>query len=381
MAKLHLFFWQFTLTPLHFPLKAERGLPEASEKKRRPKVSRKRVIEFRVWLNEAPIYTGAHAMKSFIVFLFSLICSALMLSAERAVGIGWDFHPDSVTYATASGEMMAAIREEGILTAFNNGYYVWSYFLGMNVVALTFANMVVYSLTNVAIYRFHALHVSKSQHGKATWLLLLLLLLLNPYRLHLSTTVLKDTFIIFLVMMMAVSNFKKALLLLPLAGFFRLASPLYLLMFAKRQMVIAMFFPAALVGLLYYQNILDVLLTFNEADMQLREFDRIPTFQEFGLVGVLIRSATWPLLAITGLFVILSPAAAFFPVALGSIFNQLYIYKTTRSLLIPAGAMLALMAFGAMVTGFTAYIRYVYPLLVALPIVVLRIKSSHSRAT
>ncbi len=319
-------------------------------------------------------------MKSSLVFLFSLVCSALMLSAERAAGIGWDFHPDSVTYATASGEMMAAIREEGILTAFNNGYYVWSYLLGMNVVALTIANMLVYALTNVVIYRFHVLHVSKSLHGKTTWLFLLLLLLLNPYRLHLSTTILKDTFIIFLVLMMAASNFKRALLFLPLACVIRVASPLYLLMFARRQMVLAMLVPAALAGLLYSQNILDALLTFNEAEMQLREFDRIPSFQEFGLVGVFMRSVTWPLLAITGLFVILSPAAAFFPVALGSIFIQFYIFKTTRSLVIPAGAMLAMMAFGAMVTGFTAYIRYVYPLLVALPIVVLRMKSSYVRA-
>ena len=150
-------------------------------------------------------------------------------------------------------------------------------------------------------------------------------------------------------------------------------------MFAKRRILLTLLVPAALAGLLFSQDILDAMLTFNEAEMQLREFDKIPTFQEYGIVGVLMRSVTWPLLAITGLFAILSPAAAFFPVALGSVFNQFYIFKTTRSLVFPVGAMLALMAFGAMVTGYTAYIRYVYPLLVALPIVALGMKPSDIR--
>lgn len=317
-------------------------------------------------------------MKSYLVFLFSLVCSALMLSAERAAGIGWDFHPDSVTYATASVEMMEAIRQDGVLTAFNNGYYVWSYLLGMNVVVLTIANMLVYALSNVVIYRFHSRHVSDALRGNMAWLLLLLLL--NPYRLHLSTTILKDTLIIFLVLMMSVSSFKRALLFLPLSCLLRLASPLYLLIFASRRLAFAMVVSAALLGFLYFESIADALLAFNEAEMRLREFDNIPTFQEFGMVGVLLRSITWPLLAVTGFFAILSPAAAFFPVALGSIFNLIYIYKTTHSLTLPVGAMLAMMAFGAMVTGYTAYIRYIYPLLVALPIVALGLRSSNVRS-
>jgi len=312
------------------------------------------------------------AMKSLLVFVFSLCCSAITLAAERAAGIGWDFHPDSVTYATASTAMMVAIKAEGFFTAFNNGYYIWAHLLGMNVVALTAVNMAVYSVTNVFIYKFHVRYVARRAHGSNAWLILLLILILNPYRLHLSTTILKDSIIILLVVAMAVSNFKRSILILPVLALIRLASPLYLLMFVKKRMALALVVLASVATILFSSVVVDVLLAFNAAEMQLREFDKIPTFQEYGVAGVFLRSITWPLLAVSGLFAVLSPAAAFFPVALGSIFNQIYTYSTTRSLLFPAGAMLALMAFGAMVTGYTAYIRYVYPLMVVLPIVTLR---------
>ena len=44
----------------------------------------------------------SEVFKFWLVVVLSFFTSALLLAAERAVGIGWDFHPDSLTYATTS---------------------------------------------------------------------------------------------------------------------------------------------------------------------------------------------------------------------------------------------------------------------------------------
>ena len=170
-------------------------------------------------------------LKFWLVFLLSFLASAVLLGLERAVGLGWDFHPDSVTYATTSEAVYESIVENWI-GLFNNGYYVVAYLLGESIVAITLMNMLVFALTNGFIYKL----IREKSHYPVTGALMLLLLL-NPYRVHLSTTLLKETLIIFLLILIVSSS--NTARVLPIVGMFilRIASPLYLIVLMPRRLL------------------------------------------------------------------------------------------------------------------------------------------------
>jgi len=298
-----------------------------------------------------------------VVVLLSLLASALLLGIERAVGIGWDFHPDSVTYATSSEEAYDSIVENW-LGLFNNGYYVLAYFLGQSIIAITVMNMVVFALTNGIIF-----NTIKEKSLYPISSILLLLLLLNPYRVHLSTTMLKDTLIIFLLILLIRSTFTARAFSFLSMIVLRVASPLYLIMLIPRRYIFYTGFVALGLMAVYWDTAVGRILEFNEQEMQLRDFDRIPTFQDFGVWGSVLRGVTWSFLAFSGTFVLLSPAPAFVPVAIGSIMTLIFLKKATGSYKIPLQMLIVTSIFGVMVTGFTAYIRYIYPILVAWPLI------------
>lgn len=298
-----------------------------------------------------------------MVILLSLLASTLLLGVERAVGIGWDFHPDSVTYATISEEAYDAIVENW-LGLFNNGYYVVAYFFGQSVIAITAMNMAVFALTNGLIFK-----TIKEKSLYPIDSALILLLLLNPYRVHLSTTMLKDTLIIFFVVLFIRSMFAARAVSFFVLIALRIASPLYILMIIPRRYIV--YGGLVILGLMivYWDVVVARIIEFNAQEMQLRDFDRIPTFQNFGVWGSVMRGVIWSFLSFSGTFVLLSPAPAFVPVAMGSIMTLIFLKKATGSYKIPIQILIVTSIFGVMVTGFTAYIRYIYPVLVAWPLI------------
>jgi hypothetical protein len=304
-------------------------------------------------------------LKFWLVFLLSFLASAVLLGLERAVGINWDFHPDSVTYATTSETVYESIIENWI-GLFNNGYYVMAYFLGESIVAITLMNMLVFALTNGFIYK-----LIREKSGYPVTGALMLLLLLNPYRVHLSTTLLKETLIIFLLILIVSStNTARAI---PIAGMFilRIASPLYLIVLMPRRFLFYGFLGVSLLTAFYWDATLGRILDFNDQEMRLRDFDTIPTFQEYGFLGAISRGIVWSLLAVSGLFALVSPAPAYVPLAMGSLLTLIFLKKATGSFKIPLQLLVVTSLFGIMVTGFTAYIRYIYPLLIAWPLIAL----------
>ena len=304
-------------------------------------------------------------LKFWLVFLLSFLASAVLLGLERAVGLGWDFHPDSVTYATTSDAVYESIVENWI-GLFNNGYYVVAYLLGKSIVAITLMNMLVFALTNGFIYKL----IREKSHYPVTGALMLLLLL-NPYRVHLSTTLLKETLIIFLLILIVSSS--NTARVLPIVGMFilRIASPLYLIVLMPRRLLFYGVLAVCLITPFYWDAALDRILEFNEQEMRLRDFDTIPTFQEYGFLGAILRGIVWSLLAVSGLFALVSPAPAYVPLAVGSLMTLFFLKKATGSFKIPLQLLVVTSLFGVMVTGFTAYIRYIYPVLIAWPLIAL----------
>ena len=299
------------------------------------------------------------------VVLLSFLTSAVLLGIERAVGIGWDFHPDSVTYATTSGDVYESILDNWF-GLFNNGYYVVAYLLGESIVAITLMNMLVFALTNGFIYKL----IREKSHYPVT-AALMLLLLLNPYRVHLSTTLLKETLIIFLLILIVSST--NTARVFPIVGMFilRIASPLYLIVLIPRRWLFYGFLAVCLITAFYWDAALGRILEFNEQEMRLRDFDTIPTFQEYGFLGAILRGIVWSLFAVSGLFALVSPAPAYVPLAVGSIMTLVFLKKATGSFKIPLQLLVVTSLFGVMVTGFTAYIRYIYPVLIAWPLIAL----------
>ncbi|MBD8548173.1 hypothetical protein [Sphingomonas sp. CFBP 8760] len=310
-------------------------------------------------------------MRTIVVFVMSLAAALLFLGIERFAGIPWNFHPDSVTYATFAHDTVRAILAQSYFLILNNGYYFWADLLGMSVALMTAANMLLFASTNVILFRFHDRYCNNDR-GSVRWLIALLLILANPYRLHLATTALKDTMIVMFVVLMAVNGRRAVPWFAPFLGILRVASIFYLIIKLPRKHLIRLLFVALLLSLVFADALGGRLLEFNSADMQLREFDRIPNFRNLGLFGTLARGVFWPILAMTGAFAVLSPALAFIPVAIGSVMNQIYCRMATGRFAVPLAILVPMAIIGALVTGYTAYIRYVYPLLVVLPIVAIQ---------
>lgn len=177
--------------------------------------------------------------------------------------------------------------------------------------------------------------------------------------------------IIFLVVLVVIStNANRAI---PIVSLFmlRIASPLYLIILIPRRLLFYGFLAVSLLIAFYWDAAFNRILEFNEQEMRLRDFDSIPTFQEFGFFGAILRGIFWSLLSVSGVFALVSPAPAYVPVAIGSVMTLLFIKKATGSFKIPLQLLIVTSIFGVMVTGFTAYIRYIYPVLVAWPLIVI----------
>jgi hypothetical protein len=310
---------------------------------------------------------------SFITFFLSISLSLFALLAERMIGIGWDYHVDSVTYATSSTLISKSILEsEDLFSIVGRSYYLIVSMLNQSVIAVVSINIFLFSITNILIVKMHSRYFTIYSYSSV---LMLMLLILNPYRIHLSTTMLKESLIIFL---------------LTAAIFFRKKISLFLL-FTLLGTLIRSIFPVyafmAIKGNRYYYLILIIVLAYNfdqflwvfdystTVNLVTRSFDIIPTFQEYGVYGNLLRSAVWPFITITGLFALISPDILFFLVSIGIVFSLIYVSLLQKKVKFDLNIILILGAVALIVPGYTTYIRYVFPVLVVWPLLKLSLKT------
>jgi len=309
-------------------------------------------------------------MKKIFIFFVSFVSVLSLLLVERLSGFGWDYHLDAVTYVNSSVNFVNWMKSQEFYRIFGAFWYFIVYFLDSNIYVITFINIMLFSITNVLIYSMHSKFFVFSKLG----LLLLSLLLFNPYRMHLSTTLLKETAIIFLIVFFLYFGRRiiPFLVILFSATLIRLAAILYFISALPVRYFRLSFF----IGLLSLPFIFDLLIMrldeSNTVNLHSRDFDTIPTFQEYGYFGSLLRAIVWPFISLTGLFVLKSPALPMFMVAIGSIFNIIYASKlqffSWYALFL---VFCTLGIFAIIAPGFTSYIRYVYPLLSIWPLFII----------
>ena len=315
-------------------------------------------------------------MKSLIhIFILSLIAVLATLIFERAIGIEWDFHPDSITYATTSHEISQNILNEGFGSAINNSYYFLCSLLGQNIVAIIAMNMIFFALTNLVILKLHIKFTGDSSLEKYS---LLLLLVLNPYRMHLATTMLKDTLIIFLALISLIGarHWIISFIAMP---FLRVIGVFYYGVLLPRIIFAFGVFCAICIFFIFNEKVVGLMLEFNANQMQFREFDSVPSFQDSGLVGIAIRSILWPILALTASFSLFGLSVPFMAVALGVVMFNVYTFALVGRSIFTWKIFISMGVFAILVTGYGSYIRYVYPFLVMAPLIVISQSYSRSR--
>ena len=301
-----------------------------------------------------------------MIFLFSIFICLLTLIIERSVGIDWNFHVDSVTYAESIGYYNFSEIVDFFDLSNNLHYYVVS-LLGIN--GTIFYNIFLTAAGNQILY---SKVIKQTKFGLKIFLVLYLF---NPYKLHLATTLLKDSAIIFFVILSLFTNFN--LIGILLGGLYRNAFIFYLIFMKKLQRYYFYVF-IGIVALYFYKTDFS-LSTFDEylsEGMTFREFDLIPNFTELGsLFGGILRMVVWPIITISGVFFLISPTLAYFPLFLGSISFILVYSKIGMKLRDLTPFIILLSFFALIVPGFTTYFRYVFPVIALIPYIYLKYKT------
>ena len=302
-----------------------------------------------------------------VLFILSVLACMFVLLVERVAGIEWDFHPDANTYVTISD---GTIDNFTLGNYFGGLYYILVDLADSQVWLLITFNIFIYSMTNVALGKFFKKHVDRQ---KVTCYFLFLCVIFNPYRIHLSVHVLKDTLIIFGLVYYFTAHRKYAWLFFVLSYAISVRSVIYLTAFLNRRNFLIVSMPIMLFIFIQPDGwLLSVLSSEHSVNMTFRDFDKVPNFFELGLLGAIIRALLWPFIFLTGVFYLISPTIMYLPIALGSLLLQLWHFKQfgRGALYFQVYVSLSILAF--MVSGFTSFIRYGLPMLTILPILVIR---------
>jgi hypothetical protein len=317
-------------------------------------------------------------LNPLFIFILSIVSCILLLIIERSIGIDGNFHPDSATYLLIAEDVTNTIDK--FTSVINNGYYYLVDFLNSDPNLIIALNILIYSITNSVIAIFYLNNCkdySKSFHS-----VLFLLVIFNPYRIHLADHVLKDTLVIALLVFFAVSQYRPVKFIhFLLLFFFRIGSFIYLISFIKFKDVfktslpVFLFFALFIFGMVVYSwdRVLEIAFDAPAArNMSFREFDLIPNFFELDLLGNILRALLWPLLYISGVFIFISPSIYYLPIALGSFALQLWCFAQFKKPAITFSICIAMGIFGFIVSGFTSFIRYTMPLLTLIPIIMIQ---------
>lgn len=324
-----------------------------------------------------------YELNSSRIFILSFFICISFYFVEGFFGVDRFYHPDSSHYLTKYYYFNLQTYLSNPLKIFDGTYYHITNLFKDNYYLLILLNFILYSLTNVFIYQkvfkkyFHSLNNFKL-------ILLFYLLFLDPYRLHLASHVLKETFLIFFIIVIILSNIKivKIFSLIALEGL-RSNSWIYILIFLTYSnikkffksrsiyiicvtLILLIYFSLLEQNLNYllqseYEKLIKLLKIYYDKTMPIRSYDNISQFKDFGFpLGFILKNITWPLMLVSGFFFFFVSSFLFKFLGLVIILNNIVIYIITKKTFISFGLIIILLMISVYTASYTSMFRYSY---------------------
>ena len=317
-------------------------------------------------------------LDKLIVFFTSVIISLIFLKFENFLGIDATYHPDSIHYLNfkfsfSDNNFFLFLKE-----LYGRSFYFWIKVLDYNYYYIIAFNIFFFGLTNVIFFNFFQKNLKEFDFKS---LLLLSIVILMPYKLHLSVHVLKETIIILLfTIIISKSNKFFKFIFFILILMFRKFSIVYFIVFLNIKKIfvksnlstIKKFTILFLIGLfffiilnlaihhLYNTNIFEIILGWSIKDMGGRNYDTISNFSNYGYLGVFLKAILWPIIFLFGIFVFLS-FNFFYIILFVEILALNFIYFLKyKKIIFSLELYCTLMLISFYVSAFTAYFRYSY---------------------
>ena len=345
-------------------------------------------------------------LSPLLLFLLSISLEIIALILLRLIGIDWDYHIDAVTYVEKSQLVSSAVFNNGniIFKALNNGYYLLVNLLGSNPANIITFNIILFGLTNILITKLMRPFRHKN-HAYFEYLVLF-----NPYRVYLGTTLLKDTLLCFLLVtayyfyhfkknkdLYKEGSIKKDNQYLILRKFFIdkiifITCCITLIFFAVRSIFYLILLPNFLSKInnlrsFFYFIFIILIINFlinnftggniinnfesaSNVNMDFRSYGAIPNFTSFGSLGVLLKIILWPLFYITGIFILFSPNIELFFISIG--ISLVFLLQIREKITIPIGTVIGFIFFAGITNGFLSFSRYSLPVWLISVIIIYR---------
>ena len=325
-----------------------------------------------------------YELSSIQIFILSLLICVSFYFTEGLIGIDRFYHPDSKFYLEKYQKFELISYLNNPFKIFKIDYLVITSLFKNNYYLLISLNFILYSLTNVFIYRkVFIRHFYQLNNLKLFFLFYLLFL--DPYRLHLASHILKETLLIFFMIVIILSNIKiiKLISLLFLEAV-RTKAFMYVLILVtysnikkylelKKVLIIIIIFILLLIAYFVldqnaynlmqeeYKKFISRMSHYYNRLMPLREYDHITLFKDHGFpIGFILKNITWPLMLVSGFFIFFVSSYLFKFLAIIILLNNIFIYLITKKTYISLGLMIILILISIYSSSYTAYFRYSY---------------------
>ncbi len=323
-------------------------------------------------------------LNSFQIFILSFLICLIFYMAEGLLGIDRFYHPDSKYYLKNMHNVKFHKFLDNPIILTHKGYHIVTNFLNNNYYLIILVNFILYSLTNVLIYQ----KIFKKYfniYSNIKLIFLFYLLFLDPYRLHLASHILKETFLIFIIIVIVTSNLKIIkLIFILLLEVFRKYSWIYLLIFftysnLKKFLKLKIFYKTSIVliisflvlilmdqniyKLIYneFEKIINFMKLRFEKEMPLRSYDHVIQFRDHGFpTGFILKTLSWTIMLISGFFMFFVSSLMFKFLGIIILFNNLLIYFITKRSFISIGLIIILLMLSIYTSSYTSMFRYSY---------------------
>lgn len=341
--------------------------------------------------------------NKYTIFIGSILICLIFFYFEKVIGIDKFYHPDSIEYLKVQEHFLFFSKNflNNPKSLFSTGYYYISTALDHNYLNLIFLNFLLFATTNLMVFNLifknHLKNLNKFQ-----LLILLTILLFDPYRLHLASHVLKETILIFLIIsFLYFHNILIKFLILIFSVFikkniiffflFLFTNKLFKKFFSMKNkniiitallsiLFIFIFFNFKISGYIFHGNdsavgsetifgffndtsvsFLKTLELWHYRDMGGREYDNIPNFQNLNLfMGILLKIIIWPSLIFSGLFLFFTSSILFKSLGIMMIYFNIVIYYISKKTYMSLGLLILLILIALYSSTFTSYFRYSY---------------------